>query len=165
MSSVNETSNGFREELFFLSNFFEAPIDIEYQGLKFTFPTSEHVFQAMKVAASVMNAEANIKWLKKMEATPLPVKSKYLGKVIDIDVPKWNAMSENCMRRTLELKLTQHPELMQQLVDTADLVLVEYNSWNDQLWGKNEKTGKGQNKLGILLMELRAKQKVLPASV
>ena len=31
-----ETTNGFRDEFFFLSNFYEAPVTIEYENRKFT---------------------------------------------------------------------------------------------------------------------------------
>lgn len=152
---MSETSNGFREEMFFLSNFYEAPVEIDYQGEKFSLLTGEHVFQGMKIAAA-LRPEGNVEALRRLEAAPTPGKAKYWGRSIRIDVPRWNAMSEQCMRRTLELKFTQHPELMQQLVATGDLELVEYNDWNDQLWGKNQATREGQNKLGQLLMELRA---------
>lgn len=152
---VNETSNGFREDYFFLSNFYVSPILISYQGEDFVLASGEHVFQGMKVAASTWSVEDNLKWLRSMEANESPGFAKKAGKRISLDVPKWNLMSMACMRRTLDLKFEQHPGLRQQLLDTGNLTLVEYNNWGDTLWGVNEKTGSGRNQLGKLLMDLR----------
>jgi ribA/ribD-fused uncharacterized protein len=157
-SSLQETENGFRDEYFFLSNFFVAPVTIDYQGEQFTFLTGEHLFQGMKVAAA-LQPEMNLFALRALEKAPTPAKAKYWGRSIRIDVEKWNKLSEQCMKRTLELKFSQHPDLMKKLVDTGELNLVEYNDWNDTLWGKNQKTRKGQNKLGRLLMGLRSKER------
>lgn len=155
---MKETEKGFREEYFFLSNFYVAPVTIEYRGEQFTLPTGEHVFQGMKVAAALEPGN-NVAALRALEQAPTPAKAKYWGRSIRIDVQNWNRMSEQCMRRTLELKFDQHPDLMTKLLGTADLALVEYNDWNDIIWGKNQHTREGQNKLGKLLMELRAKER------
>jgi ribA/ribD-fused uncharacterized protein len=155
---LQETENGFRDEYFFLSNFFVAPVTIDYQGEQFMFSTGEHLFQGMKVAAA-LQPEMNVSTLRALEKAPTPAKAKYWGRSIRIDVEKWNKLSEQCMKRTLELKFSQHPDLMKKLLDTAGLNLVEYNDWNDKLWGKNQNTREGQNKLGKLLMELRAAER------
>lgn len=150
----NETSNGFREEFFFLSNFYEAPVTVHYRGEDFLFLTGEHVFQGMKVIASV-NPDGNVAALKALEQKKDGNGAKYWGRSIRIDPSKWDSLSYGCMRRSLELKFSQHPDLMKKLVDTGDIELVEYNNWNDTLWGKNQKTKVGKNQLGELLMELR----------
>lgn len=155
---VKETENGFRDEYFFLSNFFVAPVTIDYQGEQFTFSTGEHLFQGMKVAAALEPAK-NIEALRSLEKAPTPAKAKYWGRSIRIDVEKWNRLSEQCMRRTLELKFEQNPALLKKLLATDTVELVEYNDWNDTLWGKNQKTREGHNKLGKLLMELRDKER------
>jgi ribA/ribD-fused uncharacterized protein len=157
-ASLQETENGFRDEYFFLSNFFVAPVTIDYQGEQFTLSTGEHLFQGMKVAAA-LQPEMNLSALRALEKAPTPAKAKYWGRSIRIDVEKWNKMSAQCMKRTLELKFLQHPDLMKKLVDTGELNLVEYNDWNDTLWGKSQQTREGQNKLGRLLMELRGKER------
>jgi ribA/ribD-fused uncharacterized protein len=157
-ASLQETENGFRDKYFFLSNFFVAPVTIDYQGEQFTLSTGEHLFQGMKVAAA-LQPEMNLSALRSLEKAPTPAKAKYWGRSIRIDVEKWNKLSEQCMKRTLELKFSQHPDLMKKLVDTGELNLVEYNDWNDTLWGKSQQTREGQNKLGRLLMELRNKER------
>ena len=149
-----ETTNGFRDEFFFLSNFYEAPVTIEYENRKFALPTGEHLFQGMKIAAA-LNPKDNVSALQRLEQAPTPGKAKYWGRSIRIDVPLWDSMSLRCMRRTLELKFSQHPDLMEKLLNTGDMVLVEYNDWKDTLWGVDQKTRNGKNQLGKLLMELR----------
>lgn len=153
---MSQTVNGFRDEFFFLSNFFEAPVKIMYQGRQFSLLTGEHVFQGMKIGAALHPAN-NLEALARLEDAPTPGKAKYWGRSIRIDVNKWDSMSLGCMRRTLDLKFSQHPHLMGQLVSTGDIELVEYNDWNDTIWGVNQTTGVGGNQLGKLLMELRAK--------
>jgi len=149
-----ETQNGFRDEFFFLSNFFASPVTITYAGEDFTFATGEHIFQGMKVAASV-NPDRNVQLLRQLEAAPTPGKAKYWGRSIRIDVPLWNSIAEKCMKRTVQLKFDQNPELQDLLAATGGIELVEYNDWDDKLWGKNQATREGQNKLGKILMAYR----------
>ncbi len=149
-----KTENGFRDEFFFLSNFYEAPVMIMFEGEKFILPTGEHVFQGMKVVAA-LTPEDNVEKLRLLEKAPTPGKAKYWGRSIRIDVPKWDSLALKCMRRSLELKFSQHPDLRDKLINTGDVELIEFNDWNDTLWGVNQKTGVGKNQLGKLLMELR----------
>jgi len=151
-----ETANGFREEYFFLSNFYEVPTEITYQGETFVLPTGEHVFQGMKIAAR-LDPSTNLEELRKLAQVQLAVKAKYWGRSQKIDVPKWNAMAYKCMERTVELKFRQNPELIPLLLETGDMELVEYNDWNDTLWGRNQNTRQGANQLGLILMALRKK--------
>jgi predicted NAD-dependent protein-ADP-ribosyltransferase YbiA (DUF1768 family) len=44
------------------------------------------------------------------------------------------------------------PGLGAKLLATGDAELIEGNTWNDVWWGVNEKTGKGENWLGKILM-------------
>ena len=50
-------------------------------------------------------------------------------------------------------KFTQHPELMDALLDTGNETLIEGNTWGDQIWGVAK--GKGENRLGKILMLIR----------
>jgi ribA/ribD-fused uncharacterized protein len=62
------------------------------------------------------------------------------------------------MRRALWGKFLAHSELAAMLLDTGERALIE-NSPSDYYWGCGH-TGTGQNRLGCLLMELRAALKV-----
>lgn len=159
---MTEDIKAFRNEHFFLSNFYLSDItvsmDLAIDGVDgeylFVLPSGEHCFQSMKVAASAMNDAQKFEWMTKMAAAPTPGQSKYLGRSINIDIQKWNAMAYRCMQRTQELKYTQNLELAKLLMDTGDAKLIEGNFWGDQLWGVDDK-GMGKNQLGIILMELR----------
>ena len=151
---MTETVAGFRGDYFFLSNFYESPIVIEFEGQPYTFATGEHAFQGMKVAAA-LHPEDNARQLRLLEKAPTPGKAKYWGRSIRIDATRWDAMSVRCMRRTLALKFGQHPTLTSRLLATGGTKLVEYNDWSDTLWGVDAATGRGENRLGVLLMELR----------
>lgn len=51
-------------------------------------------------------------------------------------------------------KFTQHEFLKEALLATGDSELIEGNTWRDYFWGVCN--GKGQNKLGKILMRIRA---------
>jgi hypothetical protein len=61
------------------------------------------------------------------------------------------------MRAVLRAKFEQHPDLKALLISTGEARLVEAGTVNNavnRLWG--EVDGKGQNMLGVMLMELRS---------
>lgn len=149
-----EPISKFKNEHFFLSNFYPSPVVIEYMNTKYTLATGEHCFQGMKVAASLWDPEKTQMWLRKVATAPTPAKSKYLGRSISIDVKKWDEISFSCMRRVQDLKYTQNPELAQKLLATGTRELIEGTEWGDKLWGVDEQ-GEGKNLLGKILMELR----------
>lgn len=152
---MKETTQGFRDGYFFLSNFYVHPVTIHYQGHDFTLATGEHVFQGMKIAACSLPLEERLQKMAELAADPDPAKAKQWGRSLPIDIAKWDTMAKKSMKRSLELKFKDE-ELRSKLVATKDLQLVEYNDWSDTLWGKDKTTRKGRNLLGELLMELRA---------
>lgn len=147
---MNETREGFRGEYHFLSNFAAIPVRI----LGRTWPSSEHAFQAHK-SLFARDESAVPAWLDQLQAASIR-ESKTLGKRLAIDVDAWNAFSTEAMRLSLAAKFSD-PGLAYRLVSTGETTLVEYNTWGDRLWGVDAKTRVGQNRLGGLLMELRAR--------
>lgn len=145
----------FRGQNYFLSNFFPSDIAITVYGQTIVMPTGEHAFHAGKFKASSLNEEKTLEWLRTLAQDPHPGHSKKMGRSIKIDVAHWNAISTATMRRVQELKYEQNPELRKRLIATEDALLVEGNTWGDKLWG--QVNGEGENRLGIILMELRAK--------
>lgn len=124
----------------FLSNFGLA--EIEYKG-KF-YPTSEHLYQALKTSDSEEHEFVRI--------SPTPGEAKNRGKKITRR-ENWDEAKDGVMKMILRLKFQQNPNLAQQLLDTGSQELIEGNTWGDLYWGKC--FGNGQNKLGIFLQELR----------
>lgn len=147
---MNETREGFRGDYQFLSNFAAIPVRI----LGRTWPSSEHAFQAHK-SLFARDESAVPAWLDQLQAASIR-ESKTLGKRLAIDVDAWNAFSTEAMRLSLAAKFSD-PGLACRLVATGETTLVEYNTWGDRLWGVDTKTRVGQNRLGGLLMELRAR--------
>jgi ribA/ribD-fused uncharacterized protein len=67
----------------------------------------------------------------------------------------WESVKDDIMREALRAKFGQHPGLKSLLLSTADAELVEHTK-NDNYWADGG-DGSGKNRLGALLMELRAR--------
>ncbi len=130
----------FEGEYRFLSNFSKG--QIEYEGEVYL--TSEHFFQAAK---TINDAEQEF-----VRIAPTPGEAKKRGKKITLR-EDWDEVKDGIMRKALRLKFEQNPELAKKLMDTGCQELVEGNTWGDVEWGVC--FGTGQNKLGLLLQELR----------
>ena len=55
-------------------------------------------------------------------------------------------------------KFSQNEELREKLIATGDEYLAEGNTWHDTYWGVCN--GKGKNKLGKILMQVREELKL-----
>lgn len=142
----------FEGDHFFLSNFYEAPTEFTMGDDKVIMPTGEHAFQAAKCHALVDSSRKE-EYVRRVAAAPTPSKAKYEGRSCQIDIDKWDAIKVECMREVVWQKFYQHTDLRGQLVMTYDAMLVEGNTWGDKFWGRVD--GKGYNKLGVILMEVR----------
>lgn len=131
---------GFFDQYRFLSNF-EGPGF--WAGGEY-WPTNEHYYQAMKSDDPLMQQTV------RLQATP--GKAKRVGRTILIR-DDWEKIKDDVMRYGLFLKF-QDPEARALLLGTGDAYLEETNTWGDTYWGVCE--GLGQNRLGEMLMALRA---------
>ena len=131
----------FKNQYFFLSNF--SPSNLLISGL--IFPTVEHYYQAMK-ATSYEDYLA-------IHSASTPSQAKKMGKIIRIR-PDWKQVKESIMSYALYNKFSDMI-LQNKLLSTGTEELIEGNDWHDYYWGIDNKTGKGQNKLGKLLMQVR----------
>lgn len=139
----------------FLSNFYPSSIDFDAGDRIVNFYTAEAAFQACKYKAMVNASPLDVgNYIYSVSDTEDPNKANHLGRKVKIDTDKWDAIKVDCMRQVLMQKfLCSTESLTKQLLDTGSAMLVEGNSWNDTYWGRCE--GKGKNKLGVLLMEIR----------
>jgi N-glycosidase YbiA len=129
-----------------LSNF--APYGFEVDGVKW--PTVEHYFQAQKFTSP--SSEAHRERIRNSNS---PRQAKALGQSRSQPIrPDWDAVREDVMRTALRAKFTQ-PALRTLLLSTGDRPLVEDSPY-DRYWGTG-KDGRGKNRLGALLMELRCR--------
>lgn len=131
---------GFQGRLWFCSNF--APSPMAYRG--YHCPTAEHAFQLCKTTDPQQRAH--------VAAAKTPGDAKRRGRQVDLR-SGWERMKRDRMRSVVRAKFRQNPDLLEQLVATAGVELVEHNSWGDTTWGKVN--GRGDNWLGQILMDLR----------
>jgi ribA/ribD-fused uncharacterized protein len=129
------------------SNF--SPHTVKLNGKRW--PTVEHYFQAQKFAGT--EHENAIRCLSS------PMNAARMGRNRKLPLRRdWESVKDNVMREALRAKFTQHPQLQSLLLETGDAVLVEHTT-NDGYWADGG-DGTGKNRLGILLMELRAALRV-----
>lgn len=114
---------------------------------KQTWPSVEHFFQAMKFPGDPA-------WQETIRTASSPVIAR--AKALDRAHPKrgdWDAINERVMKQGIKAKFEQNPELLALLLSTGDRKLLEAST-TDDIWGIG-RTGKGENKMGKLLMEVR----------
>lgn len=81
-----------------------------------------------------------------------PREARDLGQLVK-KLPVWDEIKDNIMYQCVFAKFTQNHELLQQLLDTEHVTLIE-DSPIDSYWGRGPE-GNGQNKLGLILMKVR----------
>ena len=125
-----------------LSNFALYPIKIKGK----VWPTSEHYFQAMKFESQKDQAE-----IRKAK-TPMEAAKKGRDRKRKLR-KNWESSKDNVMREAVLQKFSQHENLKELLLSTGSSKLVEHTE-NDKYWGDGG-DGRGKNRLGIILMEVR----------
>lgn len=126
------------------SNFSPHPVEMKSR----IWPTSEHYLQAQKFADT--EQEEAIREAKS------PMIAARMGRSRERPLrPDWESVKDDIMREVLQAKFTQHPSLRSLLLNTGDAELIEHTK-NDSYWADGG-DGTGKNRLGELLMELRAK--------
>lgn len=139
----------------FLSNFY--PCEIEHQGIKY--PSVEHFYVAMKVNDQQL---INGKYFTPGDFREMisRVKSSSEVKRIGSKVKlrgDWSSKKVEFMNWAVREKF-KNPTLSELLLSTGDKDLIEGNWWHDNEWGQctcDKCKGKGKNKLGKILMEVR----------
>ena len=134
------TIDRFEGEHDFLSNFF--PCKVNFEGKEY--PTSEHAFQAAKTLDAAER--------EKIRLAKKPGSAKALGKRVSLR-RNWSFERTAWMETVLRIKFTD-PGLRERLRATGTAELVEGNTWGDKFWGVSG--GQGENRLGRILMKLRA---------
>ncbi|MBK9522250.1 MAG: NADAR family protein [Rhodocyclaceae bacterium] len=129
------------------SNLYPRPVEFEGR----VYPTSEHAYQAGKASKPVVRD-----WILSAPTPSLAAMAAHGLYVWDV-VPNWAQIKFDRMRAVLRAKFEQHADLKELLLATGDARLVEAGTVNNavnRLWG--EVDGKGENMLGVMLMELRS---------
>ena len=114
------------------------------------YPSSEHAYQAAKTKDKKMR--------RKIACKATAWEAKRLGQQVKLR-EDWEERKVEIMYRILHAKFNQHDDLKEKLLATGDAELIEGNTWGDTFWGICD--GKGENKLGKLLMLLREEIRLL----
>jgi N-glycosidase YbiA len=124
------------------SNFSPHPIELKGK----VWPTTEHYFQAQKFVDT--DHEEAIRLAKS------PMIAARMGRSRERPLrADWETVKDDVMREALRAKFVQHPALRSLLLATGEAQIVEHTT-NDRYWGDGG-AGRGKNRLGQLLMELR----------
>jgi ribA/ribD-fused uncharacterized protein len=129
-----------------LSNFARTPILLD----ELTWPTSEHLFQALKFTADADNQS----YRERIRCAYTPAEAARLGRSRSIAIRSdWENIKIKAMLMVLKLKAYQHDSVADCLKSTEDSYLVE-KSYKDSYWGSGP-DGNGLNMLGKLWMQVR----------
>lgn len=131
----------------FLSNYY--PCSFVLDGIYYL--NAEAAFQAQKVPPEE----------RRQFACLMPNEAKRLGRRVQLS-PDWDEVRDEAMRRVLYSKFNQNEEFKQRLLATGDRHIIEDTTgWHDNYWGDCQcprcKGVHGQNKLGMMLEEIRTK--------
>lgn len=114
--------------------------------------TSEHYFQAQKFYGT--------EYVEIIRLLDNPMKAAKMGRNRNLPLREdWEEVKDDVMRKAVYAKFSQNIELKNILLDTDSEYIVE-NTSNDYYWGCGT-NGSGKNMLGIILMEIRDKLKLL----
>ena len=98
---------------------------------------------------------------EKIRLAPTPGMAKKLGQGEGCRNDWWKvredggSVREDVMYEGLLAKFGQHPNLLKKLKSTGERLIRENSKgWGDEFWGIGA-SGKGENKLGLLLMKVR----------
>lgn len=125
------------------SNF--SPHGFELDGT--WWPTSEHYFQAQKFAGTP--------FVEQIRQAPTPREAAKLGRRRSLPLRSdWEQIKDEVMLAGVLRKFETHVDIRVVLLATGEELLVE-NAPRDYYWGCGA-DGSGQNKLGQVLMAVRA---------
>lgn len=110
-------------------------------------PTSEHYFQAQKFAGTP--------FVDQIRQVPTPNEAAKMGRRRSLSLrPDWEEIKDQVMLQGVLRKFETHADIRAVLLSTGEELLVE-NAPRDYYWGCGA-DGSGQNKLGQVLMMIRA---------
>lgn len=132
--------------------------------------SNEHAYQAAKTLD--LTERSRIRQADTPGHAKRMGKPKHLGGIVTLN-PDWEQIKVQVMLALCRQKFSTYNDLRQLLLDTGDQVIVEANTWHDNVWGDcicpHCADKPGQNLLGNILMlvrdELRAAAAPTPEPV
>lgn len=142
--------NSFEGKYRFLSNF--ADVEFEYDGIKYL--NSEAAYQAQKTHDRSIREKFSLMNAGKAKREG----GKYSNTIKELR-SDWESVKYKEMLYILDAKFSQNTGLKEKLIATEDSILVEGNTWHDNIWGSCKcegcKNKKHNNYLGKTLTLLR----------
>lgn len=136
-----KTIDSFKDEFEYLSNCSSFGFFDSYERW---WPTNEHWYAAHKTE--------DPNYFEHIRLSKGPKTAKRAGRYFPLR-SNWRDIKDEVMYKGLKMKFDQNSGIKAKLLGTGQAELIEGNWWNDRYWGVCK--GKGQNKLGNLLMKLR----------
>jgi ribA/ribD-fused uncharacterized protein len=133
------------EPYYEFTNFYPAAVIIDEQR----WPSTEHYFQAQKFVGTP--------YLDIVRGLPSAREAFQLSRnpmVSQWRRSDWDAVKDDIMLKALRCKFAQHTDLMNLLWETGEKEIIEHTT-NDSYWADGGGPGRGLNKLGKLLMQVR----------
>jgi ribA/ribD-fused uncharacterized protein len=124
---------------------------VHFEGI--VYPTAEHAYQAAKSLDPTVR--------RRIATLPTPSEARKAGRALPIR-PDWETAKFTIMEAVVRDKFTRNPDLRAKLLATGDAELIEGNDWGDRVWGVYR--GQGENRLGKLLMKVRADLRAAPTT-
>lgn len=141
MTIKNGIITEFKDDERWLSNFVPAKVTLDGA----TYPSVENAYQAAKTTNPAERA-----WFLTCSSS----EAKGLGKKVKLR-PDWEHVKDSIMENLLRQKF--HSGIYRdKLIDSGNIEIQEGNYWSDKYWGICLRTGKGENKLGKLIMKIRS---------
>lgn len=132
----------FTGEYDFMGNRFESPIEL--RGRRYR--TAEAAYWAM-----LCRDDRDRETLSRTKPDRLAQLAETMPKA-----DGWESCREEVMTTVVRAKFTQNPSLCARLLATADALIVFGNGKGDVFWGEDNYTCAGENRLGRILMAVRA---------
>lgn len=117
--------NDFRGSHYFLSNFATVDGGLIYEGL--VYPTVEHAFQAAK--------PTEVEFRRYVLTAGSPMEAKCRGRNVQLRAGWTAGVRFFVMEDLIAAKFAPFSPTAEALLGTGDALLVEGNSWHDNLWG------------------------------
>ena len=133
------------EPYYEFTNFYPTAVIIDEQR----WPSTEHYFQAQKFVGTP--------YLDVIRGLPTAREAFQLSRNPTVSQWRrsdWDTVKDDIMLKALRCKFTQHKDLRKLLWETGKREIIEHTT-NDSYWADGGGSGKGLNKLGKLLMQVR----------
>ena len=139
----------------FLSNFYPCKKGVSLGDNLGKYPSVEHAYQAAKT----VDEDERVA----IRDAGTPGKAKRMGQKVQL-VDNWEEIKDSVMLRLLREKFNGVDDIVHYaFLKTKDVYLIEGNTWHDCYWGIcycDNCMGIGNNRLGELLMMVRAEQQI-----